>query len=62
MALKCCSKRQTKLKQASFAKAKAAADAAANGTGPKPKARKAVNKKATAKKAPGCTVCAKKGS
>ena len=57
---KCCSKRATKLKVANFQKAKAAADKAASGGGPKAPAKKAPSKKAPNKPAKPCTVCAKK--
>ena len=58
--VKCCSKRAVKLKKASYAKAKKAADEGSKGAVKKAPARKAAPKKAAAKKAKPCTVCGKK--
>lgn len=59
--VKCCSKRATKLKQASYAKAKAAADAGQKiPPGKKAPARKARARKASARSVQGCSVCGKK--
>jgi hypothetical protein len=57
----CCSASRSKMKVASYAKAKAAADKSSHGGPPvkKAKAKKATPKKAQPKKAKACSLCGK---